>query len=233
MADEATTTDTTQSTSEETATEQQPDTSATADTAAADQPTTDTDADGTVLGGKEPADEPGEVSEDGAADDAAAQGPPEKYELALEGVDLDAPLVEAAEPVLRELGLTNDQANTLLPVANQLVERTRDGVMQQLVDAAGQQRADWLAIAKKDETIGGKNWDETVHLSAKGLDALGFTEGHPFRQALTETGFGNHRDMIFAFRKIGEMVGEDGAFVRSDAWATVQPDVAKRLYPDD
>lgn len=229
MADETTTADTTQSTNEAPATEQSQATTATANDAPAEQPAAEEEAgEGTVLGGDAQADEP-----EGATEVAEPEGAPEKYELALEGVDLDPEMLAAADPVLRELNLSNDQANTLLPVANQLVERTRDGVMQQLVDAASEQRADWLAIAKKDEIIGGKNWDDTVHLAAKGLDALGFTEGTPFRQALTETGFGNHRDMIFAMRKVGEMVGEDGAFVRSDAGATVETDVAKRLYPND
>src|SRR3546814_17813258 len=68
--------------------------------------------------------------------------------------------------------------------------------------------------AKAAEDIGGGKWDESVHKAAKGLDALGYAEGSDFRKILNETGFGNHPDMIRIAAKLGELVGEDGEFVR-------------------
>ena len=231
MADEAT--DTTTSPTNETAAPGQSTTTAEpANVPAGDQARADTQADTSALGGaglKE-----GATTEGGATEgETTTTGAPEKYEFALEGVDLDKEMLTEAEPLLREFNLDNDQANKLLPVANKLVERTREGVVQQITDLAAQQKADWLSIAKADETIGGAKWDNSLHLAAKAFDALGFKEGHPFRQALDETGFGNHRDMIFAFSKVGEMVGEDGSFARENVGATQEADVAKRLYPND
>lgn len=228
MADEAT--DTTASTIETPATDQQaPEVAAPTDAPAADQA-----EDSTVLGGKAPedtADKAAEPSGDEKSEqDDTPAGAPEKYEFALDGVDLDADMLGDAEPILRELNLSNEAANKLLPAANQLVEKARDGTIKQITDMAAEQRADWLKIAKADETIGGNKWAETEQLAAKGLDALGFKEGHPFRQALNETGFGNNRDMIFAFRQLGQMAGEDGEFVRSDA---AKQDISAKdiLYP--
>lgn len=241
MADEQTTqNDTTSSATdanEAASTEQQAQPAETGDGASTEQSGAETE--GSALGsagvkseGEKPeGDKPAEGEEGG--EEKAATGAPEKYEFALEGVDLDQEALTEAEPILRELNLSNEDANKLLPAANALVEKTRDGMMQQLGDAVKQQKSDWLEAAKADETIGGAKFDENLGLAAKALDALGFKEGHPFRQALDDTGFGNHRDMIFAFSEIGRMVGEDGNFAREGVGSTQEADTVKRLYPND
>lgn len=175
----------------------------------------------------------GDVKDEAPVEEAPAAVVPEAYELALEGVTLDAALVEEATPIFKELGLTNDQANALLPLAPKLMENAQNALMQQMVDAGNQQRQQWLEAAKADPEIGGAKMDETVHLAGKAFDALGYADGHPFRKALTESGFGNHPDMIRMARRLGEMVGEDGDFVRSGAGSVSALPIEKRLYPDD
>lgn len=185
----------------------------------------------------EKADEADEKS--GDADEP--EGPPEKYELALEGVTLDEEAVAAAEPVFRELNLSNDQANKLMPVAKDFAERTAEATLRQVIDAGQQQKKDWLDAFKADAEIGGAKAEETTHLAAKALDALGYTltgfgddkkQPHPFRKVLTETGFGNHPDMIRMARKLGELVSEDG-FVRANAGTVQKADRLEALYPED
>ena len=183
------------------------------------------EADGTVLGGEETVEAPAAVE--------APAGPPEKYELTIEGVTLDEGLVAEAEPIFRELGLSNDQANALLPLASKLMEKAQEASIQAMIDAGAQQRKGWLDAFHADPDIGGAKREETEHLAAKGLDALGFAKGHPFRAALNETGFGNHPDMIRAFRRIGEMVGEDGLFARENAGDRKEVPAWKALYPND
>lgn len=182
--------------------------------------------DTTVLGGAK-----AEVA--GEETTEAPAGAPEKYELALEGVDLDPELVSEAEPILRELGLTNEQANALLPIAPKIMEKAQNATMQALLDAGAQQRKGWLDAFAADPEIGGNKREETEHLAAKGLDALGYGKDHPFRVALNESGFGNHPDMIRAFRRFGEMAGEDGMFARSDAGAREDLPAWKVMYPED
>lgn len=227
MADETTTPqDSTNSEATETvadvaqadATEQQTTTAAEAGDEGADK----TDAETSVLGG-DVADKAGEEADDKTAT------VPEKYELAMEGVDLDRDTVEAAEPVFRELGLSNDQANKLVPVAKDFADRTAQATLKQIMDAGAQQKADWLAAFKADEKIGGAKAEETTHLAAKALDTLGYPEGSDFRKVLTETGFGNHPEMIRVFRTLGEMVGEDG-FIRSDGNPKTDIPTEKRWY---
>lgn len=159
-------------------------------------------------------------------------GAPERYDLALGGMAMDAGLMAEAEPVLRELGLSNDEAGRFMPLAQSLIDRTADRTLQDLIDAGAQQRREWLDAYRADPEIGGGRTRETEHLAARGLDALGFTAGHPFRAALSESGFGNHPDMIRAFRKIGELVSEDG-FARSTGGPAGNMPIEKRLYPND
>jgi hypothetical protein len=152
-----------------------------------------------------------------AESNTAPSGVPEKYELALEGVDLDPAMLSAAEPVLRELGLSNDGANKLLPVANKLVRSTQDRALQDIIDAGAKQKKEWLDAYNADPALGGAARGETQRLAEQGMTAMWFKADHPFRRILTESGFGNHPDMIRTFRRLGELVSIDGHNERSAA----------------
>lgn len=194
-----------------------------ADAEAGDEAADKADAETSVLGG-----DVAEEEADSGEDDTPA-GPPEKYELALEGIELDPEAVEAAEPVFRELNLSNEQANKLMPVAKDFAERTAERTLAQIVEAGAAQKKEWHDAFKADPEIGGAKSEETEHLAAKALDALGYPAGSDFRKALTETGFGNHPEMIRVFRRVGEMVGEDG-FVRPDGAKQSDQPTEKRWY---
>jgi hypothetical protein len=158
---------------------------------------------------------------------------PERYDLAMEGFTIDPALVQNADPVLRDLGLTNDAANKLLPVARDIMTRTQESLVRQIEDAAAAQKKTWYDAFVADPEIGGARRGETEHFAAKALDALGYATGHPFRQALNDSGFGNHPDMIRAFRRLGELLGEDSSFVRPMTAASRNRPVWERLYPDE
>jgi hypothetical protein len=158
---------------------------------------------------------------------------PDRYDLSLEGFSIDPVLVQNADPVLRDLGLSNDAANKLMPVAREIMARTQETVMRQIEDAAAVQKKTWYDAFVADPEIGGARRSETEHFAAKGLDALGYRDGHPFRDALNASGFGNHPDMLRAFRRLGELVGEDGGLVRPLTASSRAKPVWERLYPDD
>jgi hypothetical protein len=187
-------------------------------------------AEGSILGGDAPAKE----GEPPAVDPAPVV--PEKYELsAPEGMTFDDDALAVADPVFRELGLTNDAAQKLMPVAGDFAQRVASAALERAqVDAETQfaaQKATWADEAKKDAEIGGAKWDETVTLSARALDMLGYPAGSPFRQFLTETGLGNHPEMIRAMRRIGERVSDD-SFERGNGASNTPPkSVADRWYP--
>lgn len=170
----------------------------------------DTPAESSILGGDAPADDGG----DAPANDAAPVVP-EKYELtAPEGMTFDDEAMAVADPVFRELGLSNEAAQKLMPVAGEFAQRVATAAVEKAqADSETQfaaQKAAWANEAKADAEIGGDKWDETVTLSARALDKLGYPAGSPFRQFLTETGLGNHPEMIRAMRRVGERVSDDG-----------------------
>lgn len=195
----------------------------------------------TILGGGSEGAEgapQGSEADAGGGEAAAPEGPPEAYDLtAPEGLTLDAETLAEADPVFRELGLTNDAANKLIPVAAKFAERvqaqTAAAAQEALTAEVTAQRKAWAQEAQADPEIGGANWDATLDMSAKALDALGYPKGSPFRKFLTASGLGNHPEMIRAMRKVGELVSEDGDFVRSDAGAPVKKSREEVLYPND
>ena len=177
---------------------------------------------------------------DGEADDGE-DGPPEAYELKLtvtekdeEGkdvekqVEMDPVLVEKATPFLKELNLSNEQANKLVGLVPQIQAR----MLEQQNDQFAAMRADWAKDAKADPEIGGKNWTKSLNLAAKALDHLGFPKGSEFRQLLDETGLGNRKEMVKAFSKVGAMIKEDD-LVRGDTNPASKKDRLTELYPDD
>lgn len=223
-----------------------PTTDTTADTASAapDAAATDT----TLLGGAG-ADASGDEASAGTGDaegkseagdgegDAAADVSdvvPDKYDLSAgEGVALDTDALAIAEPIFRELGLSNDKAQKLTDAYAQIVGKVTERVQGDQSALIAEQRKAWAAEAQADEEIGGKHWQDSISASAKALDALGAPAGSPFRQLLDDSGLGNHPEMIRMFVKIGKAVGEDPSFIDTSSRTPAKRDSSDILYPDD
>lgn len=154
---------------------------------------------------------------------------PDKYELAApEGMTLDADAVALAEPVFKELGLSNEQANKLMPVAGAFAQKIADGIAQQQLADVTSWRKETLDAAKADPEVGGAKWDESIATAAKALDTLGAPQ--EFRTWLNETGLGNHVEFVRMFSKVGRIVGEDSNFARGDAGAKTDVPIWDRVY---
>lgn len=180
--------------------------------------------DATLLGGDaegEGGEAKGDEADKGEGENSAAAdaaGPPEKYELTppdgFEAIDTD--VLGEAEPVLKELNLTNDQANKLMPIAGQLVKKTLDRAEAAITDRAVSQRREWADAFEKDPEIGGANKDRTLTEAARAFDHYGLKKGEGLRQLLDESGIGNHPDMIRFVARVGRDL-EEGSFERGDA----------------
>ncbi|CAB4120817.1 putative protease [uncultured Caudovirales phage] len=195
----------------------------------------------TALGGASADGETAEAETEAKADDAEGEAEgeteasvvPEKYELkATEGNgDLDPEAIALAEPVFKELGLSNDQAQQLIPIAEQFAQSVAAKIEAASLANIAETRAAWLAEAKADPEIGGNQFDSNIVLAAKALDTLGFPKGSAFRTLLDDSGLGNHAEMIRAFVKVGKAVSEDSDFVRSGVAASGPRTLADTLYP--
>lgn len=163
-----------------------------------------------------------------------SQEVPETYELeAPGGFAIDPQALAAATPVFRELGLSNEQANKLMPVAAKFAAGLSDKLNAQILSQVRSDRKAWLDTAMADREIGGANWKQTLAKGAFALDNLGFPKGSPFRVLLDESGLGNHPEMIRAWAKVGRAIGEDGDFVRGAGNFHSRRDTAETLYPND
>jgi hypothetical protein len=185
------------------------------------------------------------AGKDGGDDQGADAGPPEAYELKLTtqndkgeetAVELDPVLVETATPLLKEVGLSNEAANKLMPLIPKIHER----FLAQQADRFEETKADWAKAMQADPEIGGKNLKETKNLAARALDHFaGGAEKNEdgtyksgFRQLLEDTGLTSHPDMARLLRQVGAGLSEDGAFPRPESKTVVLPR-EELLYPDD
>lgn len=226
-----------------------PDTTGVAD--APQQPDAPVSGDGSLLGdlpaadkgdGDASGDKP-EGADDGGKGDAkpdAETGPPEAYALTMpEGVELDAEVMAVAAPVLKELGLTNEQASKLVPIVQQVQERMANEQTSQFAALS----ADWAKQAKADPEMGGQNWKVTEQNAARALDMFagpasakndkGEDVPNAFRAFLNETKMGNHPEFIRLMARVGAAAGEDSKFVRGEGAPPVKQDPLEARYPND
>lgn len=141
-------------------------------------------------------------SKDKAAD-TKAEGPPEKYEFTMpEGMELDEQLAAAVDPVLRDLNLTNEQANKL---ASTFAEY-RASESQRQSDAYAQQVEDWGKSARDDKEFGGAAFEKNVADAQKAIGQF----GTPELKTLLADGLGNHPELIRFCVRVGKAIGEDG-----------------------
>lgn len=147
-------------------------------------------------------------TESSQASPEASQGVPEAYSLqAPEGLTIAPEHVEMAAPVFRELGLSNEAANKLMPVAAKFAESVVAQVDRESADAFATWKRDLIRQAQADPEIGGAKWRDSINLAAHALDKLGAPAGSPLRKLLDDTGVGNHPEMIRVFARAGRLLG--------------------------
>ena len=171
-------------------------------------------------------------AKDGAKDEADAIDPadeiPEdgRYDFNLpEGMAIDEKLAEAMSPVLKDIGLTRGQAQAL---AGALAAHR-----QAEASAGAHEWADiqtgWVNSARKDAEIGGARWDASVATAQGALARFG-TPG--LRTFLTESGGGNHPEVIRFMARVGSAIAEDRP-ESGGAGAGRPQEAAHLLFPSD
>lgn len=170
---------------------------------------------------------------DGAKEGEAASGPPEKYELTPpDGFEaIDTEVLAEAEPVLKDLNLSNEQANKLMPIAGQLVKKTLERAEAAINERAITNRREWAEAFESDPEIGGANKDKTIALAAKAFDHYGIKAGEGVRALLDESGLGNHPDLIRFVARVGADL-EEGSFERGGAASPPKAPEQKMYGPE-
>lgn len=169
---------------------------------------------------------------DGARDETDAPDPadevPEdgRYDFTLpEGMAMDEKLAEAMSPVLKDLGLTRGQAQALAGALAAHRQAEAANGSREWADI----QTGWIASAKKDAEIGGARWDASVATAQGALARFG-TPG--LRTFLTESGGGNHPEVIRFMARVGSAIAEDRP-ESGGAGAGRPIDAAHLLFPSD
>ncbi|HFF9830533.1 peptidase [Serratia marcescens] len=124
---------------------------------------------------------------------------PEKYEFTPpEGQELDVNALAVFEPIAKELGLSQEQAQKLVDIYPQ--------IQQQQAEAWSKQVADWGEQVKADKEIGGDKFNASVGAAQRALDQFGNPE---LREYLNASGLGNHPALVRFCAKVGKAMAED------------------------
>lgn len=141
------------------------------------------------------------------AAEAPGQQPPaalEYTEFALaDGLELDTEVLDSFKGIAKELGITQEAAQKLIDLQGQLEAKREAAQQKQLADQAQQ----WADAVKADKEIGGENYDKSVATAVKAIEQFGSPE---LRNLLSETGIGNHPELVKFCHRIGKALSEDG-----------------------
>ena len=162
-------------------------------------------------------------------EDKPAAKAPEKYEFKpIEGFELDTELVGEFTPILKDLDLTQEQADKLMAFAPRLVEKTIDTAVAKTLEDIGYAGAkDWPGQVKADKEYGGEKLAENVGLAKRARDQFATPE---LRKMLETTPLGNHPEVVRLFYRIGKVISEDG-YVPGGKTTGGTKTIAQKLFP--
>lgn len=166
----------------------------------------------------------GDGTGDGGEGAGEGGGTPESYaDFDLpEGMEINQEMLDAFTPAFREMNLTQEQAQGLVSLQAEQVKAQQ----QAQYDAFQQQNNEWAETAKNDSEYGGENFEQSVSLAQKAVEQFGTPE---LKQALDDTGMGNHPEIIRLMTRIGKTLGEDSPANGQNTQG--EKDRASLLYP--
>lgn len=137
-------------------------------------------------------------------DDKDSQGAPEEYaDFTLpEGMEMNQALLDAAQPLFKESGLSQIQAQKFIDMHSAQVQADSKASS----DSYNQTVKDWVEEGKNDAEYGGDKYDENVGLANRAVDKFGTPK---LVEVLKQTGLGNHPEFVRLFTRIGKLIKED------------------------
>lgn len=115
---------------------------------------------------------------------------------------LDAAHVDKVVSYAKERGLSKEQAQALLERENSVVSEFANNQKETLKSKS----LEWVEEAKRDKELGGETFPQNMEMAKRVVDRFG-TDA--FKQALNETGLGNHPELLRVFARIGKAMGSD------------------------
>lgn len=148
---------------------------------------------------------------------------PDAYDLkAPEGAGLDAEGLKSFEPIFKEVGLSQEQAQKLVNLYGEkqasFVEEQK-GIWQK-------QQSTWIEEFKADKAFGGANTDASVQAAEKAWRHFGTAEDI---RLVHQFGLANFPPLVKILARVGKEMGE-GSFHTGAPKNTT--DKAKRMFPN-
>jgi len=144
------------------------------------------------------------IETEAEATETEATGAPEAYaDFTLpEGMQVNEAAATEFKEIAKGFDLTQEQAQKLVDFETKRAAETKAGNLE----AFNQKRVTWLADSKADKEIGGQKFDGSVESAKRGLAEFGTKE---LIGVLELYGLGNHPEIIRAFARVGEAIGDD------------------------
>ena len=136
--------------------------------------------------------------------DKSSDGAPESYaDFTLpEGMEVDSKMLEAFQPIAKELNLSQDQAQKLVDIQTTQMQKIGEAQTEAFETVV----SDWKEAAKNDSEVGGANFQAHIATAMKALKEFGTPE---LFEALDVTGVGNHPEFLRVFYRIGKLIEDD------------------------
>lgn len=152
--------------------------------------------------------------------EAKTDGAPESYEpFDVEGKQFTADQVEGFTSVAKELGLSQENAQKVLSA---VVPTARKYLMDDLAATSKK----WAEETRNDPDLGGANFNQNI-----GLAAAAYKEycSPKLKEILTNSGLGNHPEVVRLFCRLGREMRQDTGVSGS---ASASSPERRRRYPN-
>lgn len=149
-----------------------------------------------------------------AQEDAKANVVPEKYDIKIEGMNIDTEALGKLTPIFKELKLTNAQVQKLAENYAPIIKAQVENQQKEAIAQWEKQAEDWKTESIK--MLGPRVKEEMV-FAAKFMNRFGGKEiigsdgkkSNELRVLMEETKVGNHPVMLAAIIAAGKLLGED------------------------
>ena len=143
------------------------------------------------------------------------EGAPETYEFNDKVADapdvLDPEVLTAFGEVAKELDLPQEAAQKVL-------DKVAPVIQARQAEQVEKARIDWAEESKSDQEFGGETFETNLEVAKTALNAFGTD---PFKQLLSESGLGNHPEVIRFMYRAGKAISED-SYVGNSQGANAQ-----------
>ena len=174
-------------------------------------------------GGKQPDEVAKERQETEAKKEA---GIPERYELQLPKDSLlKQEHVDKVAAEAKARGLSNEDAQKLLERDNSVVSGYLEQTKQNLTELSNK----WVDQIKADKELGGEKFNENAELAKR---VVGRFATDDFKKVLSESGFGNHPELVRVFARIGRAMSSDKLVIPGSNVATKSKSMEDVFYGD-